>query len=439
MKIRKTTGAISAAVLLGLSASPARAEDPVYAITNVTAWTLDAAGKIEHATIVLRDGKIAAVGAGVAVPPGAVRIDGTGRIATPGLFDPISRFGVEEVSGVKQTRDFSAEGKEFTASFDVTPAINPRSMLIPVNRIAGVTTAVVAPSVTEKGTILAGLGAAISLGSTEAYVRKTPAAMFVAFGEAGAELSGGSRAAALLYLREALEDARDFRANRSAYESARRRRYLLGRTDLEALDAVIQGKIPLVLSADRASDILAALGLARDFRLKLVVAGGAEAFSVAGDLAAARVPVILNPLQDLPTAFESLGSTLENAARLSKAGVVVAFETGDSHNARNLTQLAGNAVANGLPWEEGLKAITLNPARIYGLEGRTGSLTRGKDADVVLWSGDPLEVTTAAEQVFIAGRKIPMASRQTLLRDRYVGALREKGSLPPQYERPEKP
>ena len=193
-----------------------------------------------------------------------------------------------------------------------------------------------------------------------------------------------------------------------------------------------------MVSVDRASDILAAIGLAREFKLRLVVSGGAEASVVAPEHASARVAVVLNPLQDLPSAFEALGSTLENAAKLARAGVVIAFETGDSHNARNLTQLAGNAVAHGLPYEEGLKAIMLNPARIYGFEGRTGSIAPGKDADVVLWSGDPLDVTTAAEQVFIDGRKIPMASRQTLLRDRYLGAMRERGgdALPPQYRRP---
>lgn len=429
-------GTLAAAALFGAFSSGAEGE--TYAITNATVYTLGAAGKIAHATVVLRDGKIEAVGVNAAVPAGASRIDGTGKVVTPGLFDPVSRFGIEEVSGVKQTRDFSTEERRFTASFDVTPAINPRSMLIPVNRIAGVTTAMVAPAVTEKGTIIAGLGAIVSLGSTDRYVRKSPAAMFVAFGEAGAELSGGSRAASMLYLREALRDARDFRENRGAYDSARRRKYLLDRADLEALGDVLLGKIPLVVSVDRASDILAAIGLAREFKLHLVVSGGAEASVVAAELASARVPVVLNPLQDLPSAFEALGSTLENAAKLARAGVVIAFETGDSHNARNLTQLAGNAVANGLPYEAGLKAITLNPARIYGFDARTGSIDPGKDADVVLWSGDPLEVTTAAEQVFIDGRKIPMVSRQTLLRDRYVGAMRDRGkdALPPQYRQP---
>ena len=408
-----------------------------YAISNATIETLGPAGKIEHGTIVLKDGKIAAVGAGVAVPSGAERIDGQGKIVTPGLFDPLSRFGIVEVPGVKSTRDLSVEGSRFTASFDVTSAINPRSMLIPVNRISGVTTAVVAPATTEKGTIIAGLGAVITLGPTDRDVLRSRVAMFATLGESGAELAGGSRAAALLYLREALEDARDFQKNRAAYEAARRRTYLLDRKDLEALEPVLRGEIPLVVSVDRASDIEAALAMARDFGVKLVVSGGAEGSIVAADLAKARVPVILNPLQDLPQAFESLRSSLENAAILAKAGVLIAFETGDSHNARNLVQLAGNAVASGLPYEKGLAAIMSNPARIYGMS-RTGTLEAGMDADVVVWSGDPLEVTSAPDQVFIRGSKIPMTSRQTELRDRYLRSLRGNGGLPPQYAPPPK-
>jgi imidazolonepropionase-like amidohydrolase len=414
-----------------------RAGSENYAITNATVYTLSAAGKIEHGTILVRDGKIAAVGANVAIPPDAVRIDADGKIVTPGLFDPDSQFGIEEVSQVKETRDDTATEKDFTYSLDVAPAINPRSVLIPVNRIAGVTTAVVAPRVTRGSTIAAGRGVVISLGKADVW--KDPAGLFVAFGEEGASLSGGSRTAALLSLREALEDARDYLANKPAYDSARRRPYRLGRVDLAALEPVLKREIPVVLSVDRASDIEAAMGLARDFNLKLVVAGGAEAAMVAGDLARANVAVILNPLQDLPSAFEKLASTLGNAAALARAGVVIAFETGDSHNARNLTQLAGVAVANGLPYEEGLKAIMANPARIYGVEGRTGTLEPGRAANLVIWSGDPLEVTSAAEQVFIEGQKIPMVSRQTLLRDRYIKYLRGNKELPPQYDQPKAP
>ncbi|HET7675500.1 MAG TPA: amidohydrolase family protein [Gammaproteobacteria bacterium] len=423
-------------ILIAALAAAMSAGAQTIAITGGTVFTLGPAGKVEHGTVLIENGKIAAVGANVRIPGDAERIDATGKIVTPGIFDPESQFGVVEVSAVRETRDAAIKDMPFSAAFDVAAAINPRSVLIPVNRIAGVTRAMVAPVSTGKGHIIAGRGAIIDLGSTENFIHRDPAAMFATLGESGADLAGGSRAAALLKLREVLQDAKDYADNEDAWAENRRRGYAVSRLDLEALQPVIQGKEPLVVEVNRASDIEAALRLAQEFRLKLIVAGGAEAWMVADKLAAAHVPVLLNPLEDLPAHFETLGATLENAARLQKAGVLIAFATGDTHNARNVTQAAGNAVAYGLPWLAALKAITLNPAKIYGMDDMLGSLEPGKAADVVIWSGDPLELTTAAEHVFIAGRKIPMVSRQTLLRDRYLHELRDKGALPAEYVHP---
>jgi imidazolonepropionase-like amidohydrolase len=154
---------------------------------------------------------------------------------------------------------------------------------------------------------------------------------------------------------------------------------------------------------------------------------------VADQIAAAKVPVLVNPMNDLPESFESLGSTLENAARLHKAGVTLAFMTGDAHNARNLKQAAGNAVAYGLPWDAALEAMTTAPARIWGIADHYGTLEPGKDADVVIWDGDPLELSTFADAVFIRGKEMPMKSRQTELRNRYEDLL---GPLPPAYKKP---
>ena len=406
-----------------------------YAITGGTVYTLGAAGKIEHGTVLVKDGRIAAVGADVDIPADAERIDATGKIVTPGIFDPESQFGIVEVGAVKETRDASAGDSRFSAAFDVADAINPRSVLIPVNRIAGVTRAMVSPTDGDKH-IIAGRGAIIDLGSTEGFIHRDPAAMFATLGESGAKQAGGSRAAALLALREALQDARDYADNTKAYASNQRRSYALTRLDLEALGPVLDGEQPLVIKVNRASDIEAALRLARDFKLKLIVSGGAEAWMVADQLAKAQVPVLLNPLEDLPAHFETLGSTLENAARLQKAGALIAFATGDTHNARNVTQAAGNAVANGLPWLDALKALMLNPARVYGMDKNLGTLEQGKLADVVVWSADPLELSSFADQVFIAGRKMPMVSRQTMLRDRYMQALQDKQALPPGYSVP---
>ena len=187
---------------------------------------------------------------------------------------------------------------------------------------------------------------------------------------------------------------------------------------------------PVVATVHRASDIQATVRLAQEFDLKLVIAGGAEAWIVADELAAAEVPVILDPLENLPSRFETLGATLHNAARLHTAGVKIAFSVAESHNARNMRQGAGNAVAYGLAPTAALEAMTINPATIFGVADVSGSLEPGKDADLVIWSGDPLEVTTAADRVFIRGRDIPMVSRQTLLRDRYSELA---APLPPQY------
>lgn len=421
-------------------AAAARAEQhaPTYAITGGTVHTLAAAGKIDKGTVLIRDGRIVAVGSTVDIPADAERIDASGKIVTPGIFDPQSQFGIVEVGAVAETRDASAGDSRFSAAFDVADAINPRSVLIPVNRMAGITRAMVSPTHGDRK-IIAGRGAIIDLGSTEGFLHRNPAAMFASLGESGARLAGGSRAAAMLALREALEDARDYAANSDAFDSNQRRRYALTRLDLDALGPVLDGSLPLVIHVERASDIEAALRLAHDFHLKLVIAGGAEAWMVAGQLASAGVPVLLDPLENLPAHFETLGATLHNAARLQQAGVVIAFATGDTHNARNLTQAAGNAVANGLPWLDALKALMLNPARIYGMDQDLGTLEPGKLADVVIWSADPLELSSRAEQVFIAGRKIPMVSRQTLLRDRYLQSMREKNALPSAYRVPDSP
>lgn len=416
--------------LAALAAAPTLAD--TIAITGGTVYTLGAAGKIEHGTVIIKDGKIAAVGPNVAVPAGAKVVDATGKMVTPGIIDPESVFGVDEVDQVVETQDSQLTSTRYSAAFDPTDGINPRSMLIPVNRYEGVTRAVVSSSSTSS--VIGGLGSIISLNGVQGYVLKDPAALFVTLGEAGKKLAGGARGGALLVLREALQDAKDYGANREAYDKAARRAYSLSRLDLEALQPALKGTIPVVVQVDRASDIEAVLKLAAEFKLKLVVSGGAEAWMVADQLAKAQVPVILNPTRDLPEAFESLGATLDDAARLQKAGVIIAFEDGDSHKSWNVKQMAGIAVSNGLGWTDALKAIMLNPARIYGMDKSTGTLEAGKDADVVVWSGDPLELSSFADAVFIRGQAVPLSSRQTELRDRYMPYVKPNPpALPPAY------
>lgn len=425
----KRTHLYMALALAGLTAAPAFAD--TYAITGGTVYTLGAAGKIEHGTVIIKDGKITAVGADVAIPAGATRIDATGKMVTPGIIDPESVFGLNEVDAVSQTQDSAITSTHFTASFDPTTGINPRSMVIPVNSVEGVTRAVVAGG--NNSSILQGLGSVIALQGTEGYVLKDPVALFVTLGESGQKTAGGARSGALMTLREAFQDAKDYAANRAAYDKAGRRAYSLSRVDLEALQPALKGQMPVVVQVDRASDIEATMDLAAEFKLKLVVSGGAEAWLVADKLAKAKVPVILNPMRDLPAAFESLGARLDDAALLQKAGVLIAFEVGDTHKSWNVRQYAGNAVANGLSWNDALAAISLNPARIYGLDKGVGTLEVGKDADLVVWSGDPLELTTFADQVFIRGKAVPMTDRQRELRDRYLPYVKGTPALPPAY------
>jgi imidazolonepropionase-like amidohydrolase len=279
--------------------------------------------------------------------------------------------------------------------------------------------------------LIAGQGILVDLGTegTTITIARNPVAMFAVFGERAAQISGGgARSAALLRLKEALQDARDYAANRGAFESAQRRDYAISRLDLEALVPVVRGQVPLVIDANRASDILTVLKLAREYNLKLMLSGAAEGWMVAREIAAATIPVILDPMRNLP-GFESLGITLENAARLNAAGVNIVFASFDAHNSRNIKQAAGNAVSYGMPYDAALRAITINPARLWGIADQYGTLEAGKDADVVVWSGDPLELTTTAEHVFIRGREVSKETRQEALFRRY----RTVDGTPPAY------
>ena len=213
--------------------------------------------------------------------------------------------------------------------------------------------------------------------------------------------------------------AASYDEGRAAFERGATRDFATSRLDLEALVPVVEGRLPLAIEAHRAADIRAVLRLADEFGLRLILLGGTEAWQVADELARRRVPVVLKVLQNLPATFEQLGARYDNAALLRRAGVTVALTTNDTHNARNLRQEAGNAVTYGLPWEEALRAITRAPADIWGVGDRYGSLAPGKVANVVVWSGDPLELLTRAELVLIRGQIVPLRSRQTELRDRY--------------------
>lgn len=416
-------------LLLTLGALPAAAlAQETVAITGGRVVTGGSAGTIEGGTVLIQDGKVRSVGRDVSIPSGARRIDATGKVVTTGFMDSLARLGLVEVGAVEDTVDTRTQRDEITAAFNVADAINPRSIVIPTNRVEGLTRAVVAPA---PGTsLIAGQGAVIHLGGTGDYLLRSPVAMFAVLNR---NFGGGSRAATLLRLREILHDAREYAQDRKAYQQGELRELAVSRLDLEALQPVVRGEMPLVVAVNRASDIQAVLRLAKEEKLKLILAGAGEAWVVADEIAAAKVPVLITPLNNLPGSFDVLAATLENAARLHKAGVTFAFMSVTAHEAYTVRQQAGNAVAYGLPWDAALAALTSVPARLWGIGDSYGSLEPGKDADVVVWTGDPLEVTTYATEVFIRGRQVPIMSRQLELRDRY----KDVGSpTPPAYRQP---
>ncbi len=416
--MRMSNLALLAIAFAATSAYAQSATDILIHDANV--HTLTNAGVLDHGDVLIHAGKIAEISAhGIKAPQGAVVVEANGRPLTPGLFAGLSHIGVEEISAENSTVDANLDFKspawnqKWRPEFDVTLAYNPRSTLIPVTRIEGLTWTVLEPQSLES--IVSGQGSAVAFDGKlqEGGKAALPGSrsLFVHLGSDATNHSGGSRAAQTMLLDQAFAEAH---AQGSVGEGA-----LMHAAGRSALASYLNGG-RVVVAVDRATDILALISFAERNHFKPVIAGGSEAWLVADALARAHVPVILNSLQDLPKEFDQLGSRLDNAARLQQAGVLIAFSSGDTHNARTVRQLAGNAVAHGLPWEAALAAVTSNPAQIFGLGGSRGRIEKGDVADLVLWSGDPLEVTSAAEQVWIDGRAIEMRSRQTELRDRYL-------------------
>jgi imidazolonepropionase-like amidohydrolase len=386
---------------------------------------------IENGTVLVRDGKIVAVGANVTVPNDATRIDATGKWVTPGLINALTSLGVAEINAVQTTVDRSARGDSgIAASFPVWEGINPASTLFAPARNDGVTSVVVVPT----GGLIAGQAAVIDLvpGTLSDMLDKAPVAMVAQFGDAR---DGGSNARGEQYarLKEILEDTRIYARRRSDFDRAQTRPFAARRADLEALIPVVEGRLPLMVNVDQASDIDAIMRLANEQNVKLIVVGAAESWKVANRLAAAGVPVVVGSLNNIPQSFSTLGARQDAAALLQRAGAkVVLIGNGsgeEGFNVRNLKYDAGVAVAYGLPWDAALRAVTLAPAEMLGVANRIGSLQPGRDANVVVWSGDPFEFTTRAEHVLIRGRDVVTPSRQDELMQRYK-------SYPPAYRKP---
>ncbi len=459
---------IRTALLAGLALFAAPAAAQTLAITGGTVVLGDGSEPIQGGTVVITNGRVTAAGANVAVPAGATVVDANGRWVTPGIVAGFSRIGLVEVDAVEATNDIRANTGPFSAAIDVAPAINPEAASIAINRAAGVTRAVVAPATARS--IFAGQGALIDLGDDMQPITRRRLFQFIELGEQGAQEAGGSRASAHVLLRNALREARELRvpvssgaggggggANQTRQDAPpedvqenpnivaggeRRDDVLLTRFDASALVPVLQGRQYLLVHVERASDILQVLALKREFpTLRLVLVGAAEGWRVAQQIAAARVPVIANALTDLPASFEQLAATQSNIGRMRAAGVEVGIGMINDDEARQIRvspQYAGNLVAlnrvpgaTGLSWGEAFAAISSRPAEALGLGGEIGSLRPGRRADVVIWTGDPLELSSGVEAVWIDGVRQSLENRQTRLRDRYRSPT--EGAMPHAY------
>ncbi|MEN5169987.1 amidohydrolase family protein [Brevundimonas pondensis] len=437
-------GAVAAIALAG----PALAQD--VAITG--GRVLTGTSVIENGTVVVRNGRVVSVGTGAA-PAGLRTIDARGQIVTPGFVAVDSGLGGSEVGSVRGSNDLSNSANTLSAAFDLSYGLDPWSFTLPVARLGGVTRAVVTPQHAGSGGghshddsdfagaghggfqspgLFAGQAAVIKLGGADILV-KPRVAMVAPFGEAGKGVAGGARGAEFVLFKETLAEVRLYARNKAAYDRAALRDLSLSRADLEALIPVANGSMPLIVTVNRASDIQQVLRLAREEGVKVILDGAAEGWLVADEIAAARVPVLLHPLTNLPGNFEMRAARLQNAAALNAAGVVIAIKgnEGATHRARDIRYNAGNAVSHGLPFAAAIQAITVNPARIFGFDGQFGELKPGAAGDVVVWSGDPLEPLSQPSAVFIDGVEQPLQARNLLLRDRYrTGG---EGAMPPAY------
>lgn len=444
---------LGAAAALALT-SPAFAQS----LTAITGGrVLTGTSVIENGTVVIQDGRVVSVGTGAA-PAGARIIDARGKTVAPGFVAVDSGLGASEVSSVRGSDDLANGSNSISASFDVSYGLDPWSITLPVARLGGVTRAIVTPSHPGGGGgshqddgdadfagvgdggfqspgLFAGQAAIIHLGQGSDILVKPRVAMVAPFGEAGAGVAGGARGAQFVQFKETLAEVRLYARNKAAYDRAGLRDLSLSRADLEALIPVADGTLPLIVTVHRAADIQQVLRLAREEGIKLILDAAEEGWLVADQIADAGVPVLLNPISNLPSSLEMRAARMENAAALNAAGVLIAIKgnEGSIHRARETRYNAGNAVSHGLPYAAAIQAITVNPARIFGMDGRFGELKAGAAADVVVWSGDPLEPLSLAERVFINGQEQPTTSRQFMLRDRYRDG--GQGAMPPAYGR----
>ena len=383
------------------------------AITGGTVYPVSGP-RIPNGTVILQDGRITAVGgATVTIPAGATRVNATGKWITPGFIHAGANAGLG-VSGLGGQQEGGVQG-EVNPSFNPIEGVDPAAITIPIARTGGITAGLLMPG----GAFFPGQAPAVSFAGDridDMIVRRN-AAMVLDLSDNSRGAGGGSRAGTMTRIRRLFADALEYARRRTDFQRGAMQDLSAPARELEALLPMLRGEQPLAVIAHRRIDIENALRLQREYRLRVVLMSGVEAWQVARELAAARVPVVLEPNRDIPS-FDGLGARLDNATLLRAAGVDVVIAQGDPGGERNLRYAAGNAVRNGMTWDDALRAVTQLPATVFGLT-ELGTLEAGKAANLVIWSGDPFEFSSVADAVYIRGQLMSLRTRETELRDKY--------------------
>ena len=393
-----------------------------WAIRNVTIVTVTGP-RIEHGTVVIRNGKIEAVGATAAPQAGDSVLDGSGLFVYPGMIDAGTRLGLTEISSVPGGEDQQELG-EFNPQDAALIAVNPNSEVIPVTRTNGVTTAITAP----RGGLVSGQAALMDLlgWTPQEMAVRAPAAMVMTYPRTGGggrfrraqQSQGDQMNRQVLALKKFLGDAKayaDVKARLAAGAQGSQK------TDLgmEAMVPVMRGEEPAIFDVETAEQMRGVLALADSFGLKVILRGAHEAWRLADTLAARHVPVIVGPTTTGVGPDEPYDEIYANAGVLAKAGVTVAFQTDDAHGSRDLPYNAALAEAYGLPADDALKAVTINPAQIFGVADRLGSIEPGKEATLIVTDGDPLDARYGPKYIFIRGELVPFNDRHTRLYEEF--------------------
>ncbi len=382
---------------------------------------------IDDGTVLIDGAFITAVGKNVPIPPGVRRLDGEGRTVTPGLVQIGSQVGLFEI-GMEAALDDSADTKgALTPAFSAADGYNPLSFRIAIERDEGVLTALLTPTFPWQSHLLAGTAHTVEL-RTEATVRPDarPVAMVGAFSGQVAERFTGSRAGLLAMLRTVVDDARFYARNAAAFDKAQARQLSLDRRGLIAMQPVVTSQVPLMMAVDRQADIRALLAFADAEKLQLIIYGGKESWLVTDELAKKKIPVVVVPSVAGERSFDAPHGRDDLAAVLHDAGVPVIIGTWTTDNGTTrLRQEAGIAVQNGLPRAQALQTITQTPARLLSRDAKAGTIAAGARANVVVWSGDPLEVMSVAERIIIGGALITDETRQRQLEKKYLRAQQQ--------------